>query len=101
MGWGRTLLLGDIGNRLDIEDTERDIELLKSRLEKVNNKDATQDQMINELRIEHAQTKLYLASMVRLLLKKGSISIQELEAMVNAIDVEDGKSDDMFQENIV
>ena len=25
MGWGRTLLLGDIGNRLDIEDTERDI----------------------------------------------------------------------------
>jgi hypothetical protein len=29
MGWGRTLLLGDIGNRLDIEDTEKDIELLK------------------------------------------------------------------------
>jgi hypothetical protein len=25
MGWGRTLLLGDIGNRLDIEDTEQDI----------------------------------------------------------------------------
>ena len=29
MGWGRTLFLGDIGNRLDIEDTERDIGSLK------------------------------------------------------------------------
>ncbi len=29
MGWGRTLLLGDIGSRLDIADTERDIEKLK------------------------------------------------------------------------
>ena len=29
MGWGRTFLLGNIGNRLDIEDTERDIAGLK------------------------------------------------------------------------
>ena len=29
MGWGRTLLLGDIGNRLDIEDCERSISALR------------------------------------------------------------------------
>ena len=32
MGWGRTLFLGDIGNRLDIEDTERDIHGLRRQL---------------------------------------------------------------------
>ncbi len=29
MGWIRTILLGDIGNRLDIEDSEQEIERLK------------------------------------------------------------------------
>lgn len=29
MGWLRTILLGDIGNRLDIEDSEQEIERLK------------------------------------------------------------------------
>ena len=32
MGWGRTLLLGDIGNRLDIQDAELDIEFIRKRL---------------------------------------------------------------------
>ncbi len=27
MGWVRTLLLGDVGNRLDISDVEQDLEL--------------------------------------------------------------------------
>ena len=31
MGWGRTLVLGDIGDRLDIADTEREISNLRSR----------------------------------------------------------------------
>jgi hypothetical protein len=39
MGWGRTLLLGDIGNRLDIEDTERDIERLKREIAGAFHKD--------------------------------------------------------------
>ena len=30
-GWMRTILLGDIGNRLDIADTEEDIRLLRHR----------------------------------------------------------------------
>ena len=50
---------------------------------------------------EHAQAKLYLASLVRLLLKKGSIAQDELEAMVDAIDAEDGKTDGMYHGDIV
>ena len=96
MGWGRTLFLGDIGNRMDIEDTERDIQQLKQKLANAQYNRASQDQMINQLIMENAQTKLYLASIVRLMLSKGSITKQELEAMVDAIDAEDGKSDGMF-----
>jgi len=100
MGWGRTLFLGDIGNRLDIEDTERDIQQLKHTIAREQNSNASQDQVIKQLIIENAQTKLYLASIVRLMLSKGSITRQELERMVDAIDAEDGKSDGMFHGDI-
>ena len=33
MGWGRTLLLGDIGNRLDIDDVERDLSNIRKEIE--------------------------------------------------------------------
>jgi len=101
MGWGRTLFLGDIGNRMDIEDTERDIRQLKHKIASEQYNKASQDQIIKRLVAENAQTKLYLASIVRLLLSKGSITKQELEVMVDAIDAEDGKSDGMFNGNIV
>ena len=101
MGWGRTLFLGDIGNRMDIEDTERDIRQLKHKIASEQYNKASQDQIIKQLVAENAQTKLYLASIVRLMLSKGNITKQELEIMVDAIDAEDGKSDGMFNGNIV
>ena len=101
MGWGRTLFLGDIGNRLDIEDTEHDIQQLKYKIASAQNKNVSQDQIIKELITEHAQMKLYLASIVRLLLSKGGISKAELEVMIDAIDAQDGKTDGMFHGNIV
>lgn len=74
MGWGRTLLLGDIGNRLDIEDTERDISRLKQKMAGVFRNDMSQDQKMEVLIRENAELKLYLAAVVRLLLAKGSIA---------------------------
>src|SRR4029450_13939061 len=44
MGWGRTLLLGDIGNRLDIENTERDIASLKQEIAGSFRKEVSQDE---------------------------------------------------------
>jgi len=93
MGWGRTFLLGDIGNRLDIEDTERDIDLLRREMNSGAYKDKTQDEKISALIAENAELKLYLASVVRLLTNKGAISRDELKTMVEAIDAEDGRTD--------
>jgi hypothetical protein len=100
MGWGRTFLLGGVGNRLDIEDTERDIADLKHEISGAVYKDKTQDQKINALIAENAELKLYLASVVRLLTAKGAISTQELKAMVDAIDAEDGKVDGKYDGDI-
>ena len=100
MGWGRTLLLGDIGNRMDIEDTERDIKNLRGRLSRSVNRDISQDKKIELLLAENAELKLYLASLIRLLTSKGTISPAELKAMVEAIDAEDGNSDGKYDGDI-
>jgi hypothetical protein len=86
MGWGRTLLLGDIGNRLDIEDTERDIAALQRRLRSKARTDRAQDERLAELERENDQLKLYLASLIRLLVGKDALSRDELAAFVELID---------------
>lgn len=86
MGWGRTLLLGDIGNRLDIADTERDIEELRNRLYRKDDLDLDQDQRIRQLSAEVEDLELYLASLLRLLVKKKVLTKKELELFVSVID---------------
>lgn len=101
MGWGRTLLLGDIGNRMDIDDTERDIKNLRGRLSRSVNRDQSQDQKIELLQAENDELKLYLASLVRLLTSKGTILPAELKVMVDLIDAEDGCADGKYDGDIV
>ena len=101
MGWGRTLLLGDIGNRLDIEDTERDIARLKSAIRGAFHKDMSQDSKIDALLSENAELKLYLASVIRLLVTKGIIAQAELAAVVEKLDAEDGSVDGKYDGKIV
>lgn len=101
MGWGRTFLLGDIGNRLDIADMERDITQLKQEIDSFVDKDMSQDQKIEALLKENAELKLYLASLIRLLTSKGIVSRDELKVMVDYIDSEDESKDGKFKGKIV
>ena len=101
MGWGRTLLLGDIGNRLDIQDTENDIGKLRQNMRKIVNHEKSQKKQIEALIEENAELKLYLASLMRLLTAKGTITKEELTVMVSAIDVGDGRADGKYDGNIV
>ena len=86
MGWGRTLLLGDIGNRLDIEDTERDIKSLHQKVANKSRVDQRQEERLKDLELENDQLKLFLASLIRLLVSKGTLSEHELHAFVDIID---------------
>jgi hypothetical protein len=93
MGWGRTLFLGDIGNRLDIEDCENDIRRLKQSLGSQGSVDRSQDREIARLQDENSELKLYLAAVIRLLMAKGVVEADEITKLVRAIDREDGSAD--------
>ena len=93
MGWGRTFLLGDVGNGLDISDCEADIRVLKESLMEIHHEGQNIDSELLTLQRENDHIKLYLASITRLLIHKGVLSKDEIEKMVNIIDAEDGAMD--------
>jgi len=88
MGWGRTLLLGDIGNRLDIQDTEDDVARLRASLAEKELRDLDQEDRLDALARENDQLKLYLASLLRLLVKKDVLTSAELKTFVAVIDAD-------------
>jgi hypothetical protein len=86
MGWGRTLLLGDVGNRLDIGDVESDLEFLRQRLRENILEDQDQGGEIRRLRAEVEEMKLVVTTLVRLLAKKGIIEDEEIRAVAKGIE---------------
>ena len=86
MGWGRMMLLGNVGQQLDIQDLENAIGQMQADVARTQNLDRTQEQSIDELRRENHELKLYLATMVKLLVAKGVIRQEEVDAAVQAIE---------------
>jgi len=101
MGWARTLFLGHSGNRLDIQDCEEDIKVLKTSLMEMQSDSQSQDQELLKLWREGDQLKLYLAAMIRLLTAKNVLTVEQLRKMVDIIDSEDGAMDGKMHEDIV
>jgi len=101
MGWGRTFLLGDIGNRLDIDDCEQDIRVLKESLMAIHHEGQKIDSELLGVRRENDQLKLYLAAMIRLLTTKGVLAPDEIRRMVDIIDGEDGALDGKARNGIM
>lgn len=90
MGWMRTFFLGDIGNRLDIQDVEN--ELAEARRRHRADKTDLQ-QRIDALERETDQLKLCVTGLVRLLVRRGAFRRDDLVALIGEIDREDGKQD--------
>ncbi len=86
MGWGRTLLLGDIGNRLDIEDCERSIYALRRTFSDQSKVDRSQDDEIRELRRELDDLKLCVGSLTRILIARQIVSESDVTRIANVID---------------
>lgn len=86
MGWARTLLLGDIGNRLDIADTEQDISMIRHELAGKNHLDESQDDAIRRLQEENQQLELCMAALVKTLERKGVFTSEEVANLVRLID---------------
>jgi hypothetical protein len=88
MGWGRMLLLGNVGQQLDIGDVEKAVAEMQSAFLDNQRTDLDQQKSIGALRRENRDLKLYLATVVRLLVAKGVLKPEEVETLVRAIEPE-------------
>jgi multidrug resistance efflux pump len=86
MGWGRMMLLGNVGQQLDISDLSNAIGQMQAAVDQTQNLDSKQERSIEELRQENHELKLYLATLMRLLVAKGVIKQEEVDTAVQAID---------------
>ena len=86
MGWARTLLLGDIGNRLDIADTERDVGEIRAELTRSRGRDESQDCTLARLQQENEQLELCLAALIKTLEARGILKYVEVANLVDMID---------------
>ncbi len=86
MGWGRTLLLGDIGTQLNVQDVENAVEQMRDEVQRNENLDAEQQENIQRLIQENHELKLYLATLLKLLVSKGVLKQEEIQATVQAIE---------------
>lgn len=86
MGWGRMLLMGNVGQQLDIGDLERAVNEMQNSFLDNQRTDLDQQKSIGALRRENRDLKLYLATVVRLLVAKGVLKPEEVETIVKAIE---------------
>lgn len=88
MGWGRMLLLGNVGQQLDIGDLNREIGAMRSAVSQNVDVDREQARCLERLAAENRELKLYLATVVRLLVAKGVLSPAEVATAVDAVEPE-------------
>src|SRR5262245_3485280 len=86
MGWGRMLLLGNIGQQLDIHEAAGDIESLKAALERTAALDRSQDERLAQLQKRVLDLELCVASLLRLLAQKQTVSEDELSQLARLVD---------------
>ncbi len=101
MGWGRTFILGDVGNRLDISDCEEDIRILKESLMEMHQEGHEVDSELRAVQMENSQLKLYISAMIRLLIAKNVLTKEEIQSMVEIIDGEDGARDGKARGDVI
>ena len=101
MGWGRMLLLGNLGQQLDIEEQRQEIQALRSRVRAESGAAARDIEVrLDILERQSDEMKLYLAALVRYLASKGQIDLNEFAKLVDEVDAEDGSTDGRYQGNL-
>lgn len=93
MGWGRYLLLGNLGQQLDLSDQKAEIEQLRNELSQKRDSSLDSPGQIRMLQNENDELRLYLAALVRILVSKGIVTPEQLKQVVETIDTEDGSAD--------
>jgi len=94
MGWGRMLLLGNWGQQMDIEDQRAEIRELKREMRRqASAAGGDLASRVDALQAENDELKLYLATLLRCLVSRGTVDIEEFRDLVRVIDAQDGAAD--------
>ena len=86
MGWGRMMLLGNVGQQLDIGELETAVTEMQNAVIDNQRTDLDQAKSIATLERENRDLKLYLATLIRLLVARGVIKPEEIETVVRAVE---------------
>lgn len=82
------LLLGNVGQQLDIGDLNNEIAGMQTAVASNDAVDREQARSIERLQRENQQLQLYLATLLRLLVSKGVLQPEEVETTVRAIETD-------------
>lgn len=80
------MLLGNVGQQLDIGDLDNAVAEMRNDIAQKEQVDREQGQDIQQLKSENHELKLYLATLIRLLVAKGVLKQEEVDAIVSAIE---------------
>ncbi len=86
MRWARMLLLGNVGQQIDIEDIEDDVERLRARIADQQSTDRNQDDALVTLRREITDLQLVVGELTRLLVAGGVVPAEAVERLVRGVD---------------
>jgi len=102
MGWGRMLLLGNWGQQMDIEDQRAEIRELKREMRRqASAAGGDLASRVDALQAENDELKLYLATLLRCLVSRGTVDIEEFRDLVRVIDAQDGAADGRWSGPVV
>jgi len=87
---------------MDIEDQKHEIEELRQQINAgARAGDTSLKSRVAQLENENSELRLYLASLIRYLGHKGVLRQDEFRKLVEAIDTEDGKTDNGYRGKII
>jgi len=86
MRWAQLLLLGNVGQQIDIEDVENDVERLRARIADQQSTNRNQDDAMVTLRREITDLQLVVGELTRLLVAGGVVPAEAVERLVRGVD---------------
>ncbi len=86
MGWMRYLLLGDVGQQMDIEDMRDRLEQMRSEKAPA---EASHEKQLAALQHETHDLRLRLGVLIKLLIAKNVLTAEEIASMVATLEPED------------
>ncbi|OGV82605.1 MAG: hypothetical protein A3K18_08160 [Lentisphaerae bacterium RIFOXYA12_64_32] len=94
------LLMGNVGQQLDIHDQRDELQRLRQDLSRNDDFRFEGKKAVQKLQKENDELRLYVASLIRLLVAKQVLTAPEIAQMVTDIDAEDGTRDGKISDPI-